>query len=260
MNRSNSNSNLENPASEMYRAVFQSCPESPNEVVRMLFSFMLHHCGGGQLEERKTLMKEVETQTESSQVNLNPLDPLPLHNNKKKRRRRRKKRPSKTDNETSNEVDHRSVHTTRNCTDADLSASPSIPDQNPVNITLEKTEVCTVDARSESYRSELLGQQYRNRYSRSSSSSSSTSSVSRSRSRSRSRRSSPSFLSSRRITSARRLPVSYCRNSPRKGREKKRRRMRSSTSTESSRSRSSGGRERSESNSRCSRKKSARGK
>ena len=237
MNSSNrSNSKLENLPSEMYKEVFQSNPGGQNEVVRMLFSLMLQHCGGCQHDRTKTLMKEVQTQTERQDIK--PLEPL--NNNKKKRRRRRKKRNRKNtnDNESSTEVDPSVDSATSNCTNA----SPDIPHQSPDNI---RTEASKVENRSKSYRSELLAQQYKSRYSRSSSSTSSTSSVSVSRSRSRSRRSSPSFQESRRITSARRLPVSYCNKSPRRGREKKRRRMRSETESSRSRSRSSGGRERS---------------
>ena len=240
MNSSNrSNSKLENPPLEMFREVFQSYPGGQNEVVRMLLSLMLQHCGGCQHDGTKTLMKEVQTQTESQEIK--PLEHL--NNNKKKRRRRRKKRNSKNtnDNASSTEVDPSVDSATSNYTNA----SPDIPHQNPDNIELCRTEVHKVENRSKSYRSELLAQQYRSRYSRSSSTTSSTSSVSVSRSRSRSRRSSPSFQESRRITSARRLPVSYCRKSPHRGREKKRRRMRSATESSRSRSRSSGGRERS---------------
>ena len=232
---SSSDSKLENLSSEIYK-VFQSYPGGQNEVVRMLFSFMLQHNSGCQHDGTKTLMKEVQTQTESCEVS--PLEPS--NNSKKKRRRRRKKRKSKNTNESSTEVDHSVDLTSSNC----ANASADIPHQNPDNIALIKTEASVGEDRGQSYRSELLAKQYRSRYSRSSSSTSSASSVPVSRSRSRSRRSSPSFHESRRITSARRLPVSYCRKSPRRGKEKKRRRRPSST--ESSRSRSSGQRERCE--------------
>lgn len=230
---SSSDSKLENLSSEIYK-VFQSYPSGQNEVVRMLFSLMLQHNGGCQHDGTKTLMKEVQTQTESCEVS--SLEPS--NNSKKKRRRRRKKRKSKNTNESSTEVDHSVDLTSSNC----ANASADIPHQNPDNIALIKTEASVVEDRGQSYRSELLAKQYRSRYSRSSSSTSRASSVSVSRSRSRSRRSSPSFHESRRITSARRLPVSYCRKSPRRGKEKKRRKRPSST--ESSRSRSSGQRER----------------
>jgi len=230
---SSSDSKLENLSSEIYK-VFQSYPSGQNEVVRMLFSLMLQHNGGCQHDGTKTLMKEVQTQTESCEVS--SLEPS--NNSKKKRRRRRKKRKSKNTNESSTEVDHSVDLTSSNC----ANASADIPHQNPDNIALIKTEASVGEDRGQSYRSELLAKQYRSRYSRSSSSTSSASSVSVSRSRSRSRRSSPSFHESRRITSARRLPVSYCRKSPRRGKEKKRRKRPSST--ESSRSRSSGQRER----------------
>merc|ERR1712061_302260 len=97
----------------MYRAVFQSFPGGQNEVVKMLFSLMLQHCGGCQQDGPETPRKEVQTQTESFE--LSPLGPL---NKKKKRRRRRKKRNSKNtnDNESSTEVDQSESHTdtTRN--------------------------------------------------------------------------------------------------------------------------------------------------
>jgi len=238
---SNCNSNLENPSSELFGSVFQSLPDSQHEVVKILFSLMLHHSSGGGLQDgRKALMKEVETQTESTELTLNPSESL--NDNKKKRRRRRKRRNNKNanDNETSTEVDQnleQSVKVSMKCTNADIQNIS----QN--NNTHNRTDVSNVENRSKSYRSELLGKLYRNRYSRSSSSSSRSSSVSVSRSRSRSRRSSPSFHEARRITSARRLPISYCRRSPRRGRERKRRRRSSTTDSSRSRSRSSGGRE-----------------
>ena len=219
------------PTLEILRQVFQSMPQPSDEALpvslSMLFSFMLQHSN-----TQKVLKKEVETQTEATLLNV-----------KRKRHRRRRKRNVKDTN------DNKTPQVTTKCEAtcvANINVIPQPPDSDETGEEGKRTEgpSCQLNSQTPTQETDSSSKEqlnfnwfqssgnkkYRKRYEYSrSSSSSSSSSSSRSRSRSRTRspsirrrRASPSFLSSRRITSARRLPVSYCRRSPCKDRGRSR--------------------------------------
>ena len=210
------NRTFEKPSVELLKQVFQSSPQTQHEALASLFSCVLPFLSN--LEN--TIKREAETQTELSHFS-----------RKKKRSRRRRKRKEKVpkiDNDKQEVEEH-----------DEGAVSDYIPLEKTENIPPTPPSV-EIPAQTEDQKGTigLFGRNDRKRYSRSRSSSSSSSSSrfssrsslsSRSRSPSiRRRGASPSFLSSRRITSARRLPVTYCRRSPDRGRRRRdRRRSRS---------------------------------
>ena len=245
------NRTFEPPSVELVKQVFQSSPQTQHEALASLFSCVLPFFS----DLEKTIKREAETQTELSHFS--------GKKKRSRRRRKRKEKVPKIDIDkqeveehdegaeventftaVSDSIPHKkteNIPPTLSCDEGVeventfKAVSDSIPLKKTENIPQIQLSVET-QPQTEDQKStvRLSCRNYRKRYSRSrSSSSSSFSSRSSSRSslssRSRSppirrRGTSPSFLSSRRITSARRLPVTYCRRSPNRGRRRRSRR------------------------------------